>query len=456
MSIVVFGGSFNPPGIYHRQVAKVLSAEFDEVVVVPCGPRPDKPTTNAVAPVFRAAMTDMAFRGIPKVRVDLFDLEQATFTRTHLFRDRFPGRKVWHAVGASLVSGGKSGESTIQTGWDKGEWLWENARFVVFHEPGDAPDPEDLPVRSRVVEVATTGRSAEIRQKLFHGEPAAHLMPPEVADYIERHGLYRLSEPSRTTRVRLEGPRLLIVADERNPKARGWLGRFRRFGCPEDPNCVLVLGGDGTMLSAIQRHWRLRIPFFGVNAGHLGFLLNDAADLVAGGFPPPEVVVREMPMLYIEAQSADGTWTEHLTFNDAWLERSTGQSAWLEVDVDGRTRFSKLVCDGVLVSTAAGSTAYASSMGATPLLADTPAWLVVGSNVMYPHGWKSALLSTDSRVEIRTLATEKRPTRGYIHGVALEEVVALRARISRSASVALAFCPEHDMAEKIARIQFPG
>jgi NAD kinase len=161
-------------------------------------------------------------------------------------------------------------------------------------------------------------------------------------------------------------------------------------------------------------------------------------------------------MLHVEYLDKGGRWGAGLTFNDAWIERSTGQSAWLEVKVDGKVRLPKLVCDGVLVSTAAGSTAYARSMGAHPLLLDTPAWLVVGSNVMDPIHWKSALVSQHSTIEIRSLHVEKRPLVGFLHGVSLGEVTELKARMSRAASVELAFLDAHDMAEKITRIQFPS
>src|SRR6185503_11769076 len=100
-------------------------------------------------------------------------------------------------------------------------------------------------------------------------------------------------------------------------------------------------------------------------------------------------------------------WQSGLSFNDAWIERSSGQSAWFSVSVNGKVRMPKVVCDGILTSTAAGSTAYSMSMGAQPLLADTPAWLMVGSNVMTPLNWKSALLSLESLVEVRSLDPEK-------------------------------------------------
>jgi NAD kinase len=168
------------------------------------------------------------------------------------------------------------------------------------------------------------------------------------------------------------------------------------------------------------------------------------------------VLFRQLPMLYLECESADGKVTTAYGFNDAWVERATSQSAWLEVTVNGVRRIPKLVSDGALVATAAGSTAYARSMGAAPLLADTPGWLVVGSNVLEPANWKSALLSTDTTVEVRSLDPVKRPISAFVDGLPQGRVVALRARISRAAAAELVFRSSHDMAEKIATIQFNG
>ena len=105
--------------------------------------------------------------------------------------------------------------------------------------------------------------------------------------YIDRYGLYRGRVPSRVTRLDLSEPRWQIVADERNPKAMHLADRLRRMSGAatsadvETPNAVLAIGGDGTMLRAIRQHWQKRVPFFGVNAGHLGFLLNDADTVLA-------------------------------------------------------------------------------------------------------------------------------------------------------------------------------
>lgn len=456
-TIAVFGGSFNPPGLHHRCIAEELTRHFDEVVIVPCGPRPDKLTTNDVDPIFRATMADMNFRGLKRVTVELFDLEQATFTRTHALEKRFSERgQVWHVIGTDLIQGGKDGASVIQRTWERGQEIWETLHFVVINRSGYDCDPAELPPKHKVIALNSEGASSIIREKLFNRIPIDDLVTPEIRKYIERYGLYRGRIPNRVTRLNLEDPRLLIVSDERNPQAQAWAAEFRKVEYPQDPNCILVIGGDGMMLHAIQKHWRQRVPFLGINAGHLGFLLNKAEEIFGEHFPPPNLLLRQMPLLYVEAQGPTGEWTTALSFNDAWLERASSQSAWIEVKLNDRVRLSKLVADGVLVSTAAGSTAYARAMGAMPLLAETPALILVGSNVLDPPNWKSVLLSLDSQVEFHALNPEKRPLNGYVSGTLLGEVHLMRIRVSRIAAAELAFLPQHDMAEKIAEIQFPS
>lgn len=455
-TIAVFGGSFNPPGIHHRRIAEELARHFDEVYVVPHGPRPDKTMVNDVDSIYRATMTDLTFHGLKGVHVDLFDLEQATFTRTHLLQERYAGiGDVWHVVGTDLIESGKSELSFIHQIWEDGKRLWQEYQFAVVTRGGSSLDPADLPPLHKLIRLNAEGSSAIIREKLFHRESITSLVTPEVGRYVERYGLYRGRIPNKVTNFASQDPRLLIVADERNPKAVEWSSRLQGYHSAENPNLILVIGGDGTMLHAIQKHWRLRIPFFGINAGHLGFLMNDAQEVLEGTFPPGDLVLRQMPLLYVESLDKHGEWKTALSFNDAWVERASSQTAWIEVKVDGEVRLPKMVGDGVLVSTAAGSTAYARSMGAMPLPSETPALLLVGSNVMSPPNWKSAFLSLESTVEFRGMNPEKRPLNGYAGGLSQGEVQAMRIRLSRIAAAELAFSRSHDMAEKIAQIQFP-
>ncbi len=457
--IAIFGGSFNPPGSHHRLIAQALARRFDEVRIIPCGPRPDKAAASLVPPVFRAAMADITFSGLNNTAVDLFDLEQDCFTRNCDLQARYlPLGEPWHVVGADLVADGARGRSAIQTSWKHGRKLWHTASFAVLTRAGHTLEKRDLPPRHELIEIDAPGSSTVIRELLGRGEPAASLLVPRALDYIERYGLSRAPIPSSGARGSLADAGCLVHSDTRNPKAAQWAKQFKAAAASRsasrDPRFILALGGDGAMLRCIREHWRRRLPFFGVNAGHLGFLMNRSEEVMKDAFPPSDVIFRQLPMLFLEFENADGEITTAQGFNDAWVERSTSQSAWLELTVNGIRRIPKLVADGALVATAAGSTAYARSMGASPLLADTPAWLLVGSNVLEPVPWKSALLSTDTTVEVRSLDPKKRPIEAFVDGHSQGEVVSFRARISRAAAAELAFRASHDMAEKIAAIQF--
>ncbi len=455
--IAVFGGSFNPPGLHHRAVVEALAPHFDEIVIVPCGPRPDKATTNDIEPVHRAVMVDMTFRGIPNARVELFDLEQATFTRTHALQQLFaPRGAITHVVGTDLVRDGKDGASSIQREWENGRDLWETANFAVVAREGYDPDPADLPPHHRIFVPGRHGASTNIRELAFKHLPLWEFVAADVAAYIERYNLYRGAVPVQTTKMRLADPKAIIVADEMNPNAAALAARLADFAAPDDKaNCVITVGGDGTMLRAIRKHWRKRLPFVGVNAGHRGYLLNDADEIQDAASLFEDLRVHLLSLLYVEIALSRGGVSGQLVFNDAWVERAGSQCAWLEVKVDGRVRIPKLVADGALVATAAGSTAYARAMGATPLLADAQAYLLVGSNVLAPSGWKSAPLSFASSVQITSLDREKRPLWAYCDGVCVGAATGMRARASRVAAVELAFSPHRDIAEKLADDLFP-
>ena len=454
--IAIFGGSFNPPGLHHRRLAEKLARHFDEVRVIPCGPRPDKEATNAIPPIFRAALADITFGDLRRVTVDLSDLERHTFTRTCDLDARFaPEGEVWHVIGADLITGGARGRSPIQRTWKNGRKLWQSARFAVFTRPGCALDAADLPPRHRLIEIDVPGSSTDVRARLGRSESIADSVTPRALAYIERYGLYRAPVPGTWSPGSLADSGFIIHADSKNPKAAELSRRLQPPASSRgDPRFIVAIGGDGAMLRGIREHWRKRLPLFGINAGHFGFLMNRREDIETAHFPPRGVIFRQLPMLYLEFEDDKGRVTTDYGFNDAWVERATSQSAWLEVTVNGVRRIPKLVSDGALVATAAGSTAYARAMGASPLLADTPAWLLVGSNVMEPANWKSALLSADTTVEVRSLDPVKRPVAAFVDGIARGKVTALRARISRAAAVELVFRSNHDMAEKIAAIQF--
>ena len=451
--IAVYGATFNPPGRHHRAVCERLAAAFDEVFVIPCGPREERPDTQDIEPIHRAAMADLAFSGLPRVTVDLFDLEANCFTRSHQLNHRYgqSGALVWHVVSDEHVTGGSKGDSSIQKNWHLGPELWRRLNFVVLKKPGVDLDPQDLPPRTKVVEVETAPGSHEIRRMAYQREPISSLVTPGVVEYIERHRLYTGVSGTSVARFRPSEARFLIHADDRNTAAHKVATQLPVVE-PDQARMVIAIGGDGTMLRAIETHWRRRLPFYGINTGHLGYLLNDSREKLT---EEQELALYHLPMLWVQVTKTDGTTEERLAFNDAWVERGSGQTAWMRLEIDGLTRLDKVVADGLLVSTAAGSSAYARAMGASPMPLNTQALLLVGSNVLSPSFWRPVVLPLAAEIEISTLDPDKRPLVAFVQGASLGKIQSIKIRKSRTAAAELAFKPEHDPSYKLASIQFP-
>jgi NAD kinase len=461
--IVVFGGSLNPPGLHHEAMAEESAKFADEVIIFPCGPRTEKETTNLIAVNHRAAMVDLAFSGMEKVRVDLSDLEEPVFTRTHLLQERFESLgEIWHFVGSDQVVGGKQGRSKIQTEWVNGRQLWHDLKYLVINADSDFNE-DDLPPQSHYIYMPDLrGRSTEIRRAAYNRNSAIrNMVSPKVADYIERYDLYRgLAVRNESMLITENVSEFLPVVDAKNKKA---LRVFESLDLPvsgDQPKAILVIGGDGFMLRAIKNHWRLRLPFIGVNAGHVGFLLNDLESGSEKKFCESENTFRlfHLPMLQVNYTTIKGETGETLCFNDAWVERATAQTAWLNIEADGEDLLGQVIADRFLVATAAGSTAYARVMGAPPLLVNTESLLLASSGMIEPT-WSYGQLPIDSLVKITALNRRKRPIQGFADGQALaggeflKEVVIHRSRI---AAVELGFNPERDLAKKISQLQFPN
>jgi NAD kinase/nicotinic acid mononucleotide adenylyltransferase len=450
--VAVYAGAFDPPGLHHRRIAKLLADRFDEVVVFPSGPRPDRPAADSL-PIHRAVTADLNFRGLPRVRVELGDLERNRFTPNHEFGRLFggPDVEVSHVVPAAVVRGGRTGHSKIHEEWAAGADLWRSAHFTVLRETGEPFDPADLPPKAVAIEIPPHATSEQIRSRLFEDGAADDLLTPDVAAYVRRHGLFRPTPPARESIIRFGSPKLRIVSDSSRPEARAIVGALRRYES-DNPELIVVIGGDGTMLRAIRQFWRDRLPFYGINVGHLGFLLNDRDQL---DFWTHDLRLYQLPLLWVEMVAPDGTRREDLGFNDCWVERETGQTAWLEVSVNGEERMPRVVADGMLVATAAGSTSYARAMGATPLPFNAPLLTLAGSNVLKPEFWHPAVLTSDSVMTVRNLDPVKRPLRGFIDGVGQGRVLEMTVRVSNIAAVELLFTREHDPVAKLALLQFP-
>jgi len=134
---------------------------------------------------------------------------------------------------------------------------------------------------------------------------------------------------------------------------------------------------------------------------------------------------------------------------------SSGQSAWIEVAVDGEVKLEKMVCDGALISTAAGSTAYAHAMGVSPIPVGTPIICLVGNNVSSPAGLRPVYLPEDCTVDLTCQDRVKRPVRAFVDGVCVGKVSKMSIHASNAADCRLVFLKKLTMVRKLSMLQFP-
>lgn len=467
--IAIFGGSFNPFGLHHLAIVKQLLKHFPLVVIVICGPRPDKLSTNDILPLHRAAIADITLRALiasGRVRVEYFDLENQTFTRTHKLQEMFTNEgELWHVVGGDLVKNGTNGESFIQTEWQKGYKVWKELNFVVVTRPGHEVSDTDLPPHHMVIRSNQSGSSSEIRDWAKLHRSLVGLVAPAAASYIERHGLYSNNEPPQNkTFLKLDDLRLKIFYDHRRPEAVAAAKKLQPYVDEVNPNLALVLGGDGTLLHGARELWPWRIPLFPINFGTIGYNMDN----IKNSFKPEMLLQKPLevyhcPLLYTEMTKPSGKVKSAFAFNDAWVVTDTpkGKTAWMKVVINGRVAIRRGMGDGFLLSTAQGSTAYARAMGAHRLFVDTPKLVLAGNNIYSPDSWSERryrLLDQKSDVLIQTLDTEPKPFRplyGLVDGVPYGLVHSMRAHLSRYAAVELAFLPGRGPEKKYRDWQFP-
>jgi len=222
---------------------------------------------------------------------------------------------------------------------------------------------------------------------------------------------------------------------------------------PETADIIVALGGDGFVLETLHGYLERGVPIYGMNCGTVGFLMNhyDEEDLPQRLAKAEEVALRPLRM---DVRTADGDTVSALAINEVSLLRAARQAAKLKIGIDGIVRMPELICDGILVSTPAGSTAYnLSAHGpiipmAAPLLALTPI------SAFRPRRWHGALLPNTAEIVFDVLEADKRPVSATADFTEVRDVIQVRVREDASVSLHLLFDPEHDLEERIIKEQF--
>jgi NAD+ kinase len=229
----------------------------------------------------------------------------------------------------------------------------------------------------------------------------------------------------------------------------------RRYGnaAPEDADVIVALGGDGLMLQTLHQFIDAHIPIYGMNRGSVGFLMNEYRedDL-------PERLSRvRVNMIYplrMRATLADGTQGKALAINEVSLFRRTHQAARLRLTVDGKVRLDELICDGVLVATPAGSTAYNLSVHGPILPINASLLALTPISPFRPRRWRGALLPSSARVTVEVLEPEKRPISAVADHTEFPNVVKVEIAEERGIGLRLLFDPGHELDERVLREQF--
>jgi len=228
-----------------------------------------------------------------------------------------------------------------------------------------------------------------------------------------------------------------------------------RYGqtAPAKARYIVALGGDGFMLQTLHQTQSLDIPVYGMNCGTIGFLMNAYS---AEGLPVrlQEAEEELLNPLAMRAEGADGTITQGLAINEVSLLRAGPQAAKLQISVDGRVRMEELVCDGALVCTPAGSTAYNYSAHGPIFPIGSGVLALTAIAAFRPRRWRGALLPKMAKVRFDVLDPDKRPVRADADSLSVPDVVSVEIATDLTIAHRLLFDDGHGLEERLLREQF--
>lgn len=257
------------------------------------------------------------------------------------------------------------------------------------------------------------------------------------------------------TRKPTKFEKIAFVASD-GPEAREALIRLsERYGNvkTKEADAIVALGGDGLMLQTLHRHLHDHIPIYGMNRGSVGFLMNEyhEDDLVER---LETAHVSTVHPLSLKAFDIAGRPHQALAINEVSLFRETFQAAKLRISVDGTVRLEELVCDGVLVATPAGSTAYNLSAHGPILPINAQLLALTPISPFRPRRWRGALLSHHAKITVDVLEHAKRPVSAVADHVEMRKVVRVEVEEASRVDLYMMFDPGHSLDERVLAEQF--
>jgi NAD+ kinase len=222
---------------------------------------------------------------------------------------------------------------------------------------------------------------------------------------------------------------------------------------PRDAEVIVALGGDGFMLETLHRYMDRNVPIFGMNRGSVGFLMNN--------YQEEGLIERlcraeafKLNPLRMTTWDIAGSVDEALAINEVSLLREKRFAAKLRIEIDGVVRMPEMICDGVLVATPAGSTAYNVSVNGPILPLNAHVLALTPISVFRPRQWRGAILPHRVKVDIEVLNPNLRPVSAVADFTEVRDVVRVVVCEDHRVALTLLFDPEHNLEERIVKEQF--
>lgn len=249
--------------------------------------------------------------------------------------------------------------------------------------------------------------------------------------------------------------RIAFVASETPDAQAALTSLVARYGNrpTKESDAIVALGGDGMMLQTLHRHINEQIPIFGMNCGSVGFLMNEYREDNLHERLAQADISKIHPLSMI-ATDASGKATKALAINEVSMFREIAQAAKLRISIDGKVRLDELICDGILVATPAGSTAYNLSAHGPIVPINTPLLALTPISPFRPRRWRGALLPNKARITIDVLEAAKRPVSAVADHFETRNVVKVEVEKARHIELYMMCDPHHSLDERILSEQF--
>ncbi len=221
----------------------------------------------------------------------------------------------------------------------------------------------------------------------------------------------------------------------------------------EEADVIVALGGDGSMLHALHDSIAAKKPVFGMNRGSVGFLLNEYREENLIERLKKAQTVKLNP-LRMKVKTIDGQSKDALAVNEVSLLRETGQAAKLIITIDGVVRLEELICDGVIVATPAGSTAYNLSAHGPIIPLGAGVLALTPISAFRPRRWRGALLPETSKLTISVKDPRNRPVSAVADYTEIRDVETVEVWQDDTVEISLLFDPEMNLDERMIKEQF--